>query len=117
MRKVKGTLLPKNATKSGAFYYLHSFQYGYVDNLPNSDLNGNSFDIAWAVDEARNKVKLDFIDFVKVYCAELQDAGWLGETSTEVAGGGEGPGCKATSLASTASHQSSGLLPSRRSSP
>ena len=84
--KVKGTLLPKNATKSGAFYYLHNFQYGYVDNLPNSDLNGNSFDIAWAVDEARNKVKLDFIDFVKVYCAEQQDAGWLGETSTEVAG-------------------------------
>lgn len=84
--KVKGTLLPKNATKSGTFYYLHNFQYGYVDNLPNSDLNGNSFDIAWAVDEARNKVKLDFIDFVKVYCAEQQDAGWLGETSTEVAG-------------------------------
>ena len=32
------------------------------------------------------RLKLDFIDFVKVYSAEQQMAGWLGETSTEVAG-------------------------------
>ncbi len=84
----KGSLLPKNATqKPGTtFWELHEFAYGYVDNKPNTDKDANSFDIDWAVDANRKKVKLDFIDFVKVYCAEQQMAGWLGETSTEVAG-------------------------------
>ena len=82
----KGTLLPKNASKSGSFWTLSSLRYGYVDNLPNSDIEGNSFDIAWAVDADRKPVKLDAVDFVRVYCAENQMAGWLGETSTEVSG-------------------------------
>ena len=84
----KGSLLPKNATqKPGTiFWTLREFAYGYVDNKPNTDKDANSFDIDWAVDANRKKVKLDFIDFVKVYCAEQQMAGWLGETSTEVAG-------------------------------
>ena len=30
--------------------------------------------------------ELKKIDFVKVYCAVLQQCGWLGETSTEVCG-------------------------------
>ena len=73
----KGSLLPKNATQNPATTYweLHEFAYGYVDNKPNTDKDAN-----------RKQVKLDFIDFVKVYCAEQQMAGWLGETSTEVAG-------------------------------
>jgi len=29
---------------------------------------------------------LDYIDFVKVYTANVQEAGWLGETSVEFAG-------------------------------
>ena len=84
----KGSLLPKNATQNPAttFWELREFAYGYVDNKPNTDKDANSFDIDWAVDANRKKVKLDFIDFVKVYCAEQQMAGWLGETSTEVAG-------------------------------
>ena len=84
----KGSLLPKNATQNPAttFWELREFAYGYVDNKPNTDKEANSFDIDWAVDANRKKVKLDFIDFVKVYSAEQQMAGWLGETSTEVAG-------------------------------
>lgn len=84
----KGSLLPKNATQNPAttFWELREFAYGYVDNKPNTDKDANSFDIDWAVDANRKKVKLDFIDFVKVYSAEQQMAGWLGETSTEVAG-------------------------------
>ena len=84
----KGSLLPKNATQNPAttFWELREFAYGYVDNKPNTDKDANSFDIDWAVDANRKQVKLDFIDFVKVYCAEQQMAGWLGETSTEVAG-------------------------------
>ena len=84
----KGSLLPKNATRNPAttFWELREFAYGYVDNKPNTDKDANSFDIDWAVDANRKKVKLDFIDFVKVYSAEQQMAGWLGETSTEVAG-------------------------------
>ncbi|KDR53693.1 hypothetical protein HMPREF1991_00301 [Hoylesella loescheii DSM 19665 = JCM 12249 = ATCC 15930] len=84
----KGSLLPKNATQNPAttFWELREFAYGYVDNKPNTDKDANSFDIDWAVDVNRKKVKLDFIDFVKVYSAEQQMAGWLGETSTEVAG-------------------------------
>ncbi len=84
----KGSLLPKNATQNPATTYweLHEFAYGYVDNKPNTDKDANSFDIDWAVDANRKQVKLDFIDFVKVYSAEQQMAGWLGETSTEMAG-------------------------------
>ena len=84
----KGSLLPKNATQNPATTYweLREFAYGYVDNKPNTDKDANSFDIDWAVDANRKQVKLDFIDFVKVYSAEQQMAGWLGETSTEVAG-------------------------------
>ena len=44
------------------------------------------FKIDWAVDDEGNPVELKQIDFVKVYNAMLQDCGWLGETSTEVAG-------------------------------
>ena len=63
----KGTLLPKNAAQSSStgFWELSSFRYGYADNLPNSDIEGNSFDIAWAVDADRNPVVLDAIDFVR----------------------------------------------------
>ena len=33
-----------------------------------------------------NKLALDHIDFVRVYSAQNQMCGWLGETSTEVSG-------------------------------
>lgn len=85
----QGTLLPRNAydqSGQGTYWVLPALRYGYVDNQPNSDIDGCSFDIAWAVDAQRQPVQLDAIDFVRVYCAENQMAGWLGETSTEVCG-------------------------------
>ena len=85
-----GTLLPANAqdiSGNGSFWTLHALRQGYVDNLPNTDTIGNSFDIGWAVDAVtREPVQLETIDFVRVYTALNQQAGWLGETSTEVSG-------------------------------
>src|SRR5574344_1855821 len=85
-----GTLLPKNAVNKGTsttpYYVLSNFRYGYVDNSAVTDSTGCSFNIEWAVDADRQSVSLDKVDFVKVYCAENQTAGWLGETSTEVTG-------------------------------
>lgn len=85
-----GTLLPKNAVNKGTsttpYYVLTNFRYGYVDNSAVTDSTGCSFNIEWAVDADRQPVVLDKIDFVKVYCAENQTAGWIGETSTEVSG-------------------------------
>lgn len=88
--KFKGTLLPRNGYNVGTsdqpYWFQFAFRYGYVDNLGNNDLEGCSFDIGWAVDAQRKPVHLSYIDFVRVYCAENQTCGWLGETSTEVSG-------------------------------
>lgn len=83
-----GTLLPNNAideSGTGTYWVLYAYGYGYVDNAPNTN-DDSAIDIDWAVDAKGNKVHLPGIDFVKVYCAMNQEAGWLGETSTEVAG-------------------------------
>jgi hypothetical protein len=61
-------------------------RYGYVDNLPNTDRNGCSFDIGWAVDSQRQPVNLSHVDFIRVYSGQLQQCGWIGETSTEITG-------------------------------
>lgn len=88
--KFEGTLLPRNGYNVGTsdqpYWFQFAFRYGYVDNLGNNDLEGCSFDIGWAVDAQRKPVHLSHIDFVRVYCAENQTCGWLGETSTEVSG-------------------------------
>ncbi|MCF8366897.1 MAG: T9SS type A sorting domain-containing protein [Bacteroidales bacterium] len=76
--------------------------FGYADNnlrggqpytLPDNpytaekeNSGGDTFDISWAVDEAGNYVDIDEIDFVKVQNAVLDNAGWLGEISTEITG-------------------------------
>ena len=101
----KGTRLPDNMVNlsdevdkgwSPYYYVLIGFRYGYVDNLPNftdaSDANswnyeGCGIDISWAVDEQRQPVNLDFIDFVRVYTGLNQKCPqpeWWGETSTEI---------------------------------
>ena len=83
-----GTLLPANAideSGSGTYYVLYSFEYGYADNAPNND-DESAVDINWAVDGQGNFVHLPGIDFIKVYNGLNQQAGWLGETSTEIAG-------------------------------
>jgi hypothetical protein len=77
---------------------LKGFAYVYADNLPNftDDADATSFnyegcgiDISWAVDENRQPVHLDFVDFVRVYTGLNQKCPqpeWWGETSTEFAG-------------------------------
>ena len=84
----RGTLLPLNGHNHGVNgaqnWLLDSFRYGYVDNSATDE--GCSFDLDWAVDGERKPVRLDHIDFVRVYSAENQQCGWLGETSTEIRG-------------------------------
>ena len=84
----RGTRLPNSAIDmsngSGSNWFQPFFGEGYVDNLPNGQEPG--FKIDWAVDEDGNPVELDHIDFVKVYCGQLDYCGILGEVSTEVCG-------------------------------
>lgn len=88
-----GTLLPKNGfdqSSNGSYWVMNCLRYGYVDNVPNL-VDGVKnpvccFNLDWAVDSDRRPVHLEYIDFVRVYCAENQVCGWLGETSTEFAG-------------------------------
>ncbi len=83
----KGTRLPDNAydeSGRGSYYVLYAFDWGYVDNHPNDSTDLISFDIDWAVDANGNHVYLPCIDFVRVYTAENQTCGWIGETSTEL---------------------------------
>ena len=77
-----------------SYFVQYFFGWGYVDNLPNHPSRqpgaegfNPGFKIDWAVDEDGNHVNLTHIDFIKVYNAMNQYCGWLGETSTEVAGG------------------------------
>jgi len=84
----EGTRLPDNAVEESGkttYWVLYAFDWGYADNAPN-DSEDSAIDIDWAVDKNGNKVKLPGIHFVKVYCAINQEAGWIGETSTEIAG-------------------------------
>ena len=83
-----GTCLPENAVdESGkeTYYVLYCFPWGYVDNHPNGTTL-SQFNIDWAVDADGNSVFLSRIDFVKVYTGINQQAGRLGETSTEISG-------------------------------
>ncbi|MCM1005327.1 MAG: PKD domain-containing protein [Prevotella sp.] len=96
-----GTRLPDNAydqSGNGSYWVQRFFQGGgYVDNLPDfiqdpeegyiANPNNPGFNIEDAIDSDGNKVKLDRIDFIKVYCAMNQMCGQLGETSTEICGG------------------------------
>lgn len=85
-----GTLLPANGyriSKRPVTYGAHPLRYGYADNHLNTDEEGCSLDIDWAVDENRQKVDLDFIDFVRVYTGTLQHVSdMIGESSTELQG-------------------------------
>ncbi|WP_166923138.1 cell surface protein [Flavobacterium poyangense] len=84
----KGTRLPDNAVDEsgkGNYFVQYAFLYGYADNAPNND-NDSGIDIDWTIDKNGNKFQLPGIDFVKVYNGLNQQAGWLGETSTELMG-------------------------------
>lgn len=86
----RGTKLRNTAhdmSGNGSHWVLSAFDYGYIDNNSNQDpIEKNGFKIDWAVDESGKKVDLAYIDFIKIYTAQVQEAGWLGETSTEVTG-------------------------------
>jgi len=83
-----GTRLANNfydQSGNGSYWVGKSYAFGYADNAPNTD-GASNIDISWAVDKNGNYVKLPGIDFVKVYTGINQEAGWLGEVSTEVVG-------------------------------
>ncbi|KMQ66945.1 hypothetical protein ACM46_01280 [Chryseobacterium angstadtii] len=81
--KLKDNFYDQSGT--GTYWVGTSYDYGYADNAPNTD-EASNIDISWAVDKNGNYVKLPGIDFIKVYTGVNQEAGWLGEVSTEVAG-------------------------------
>ena len=61
----------------------HQAKAGGADNHPNTK-EGSNFKIDWAVDGNGTPADLDQIDFVKITTAVNQDAGQMGEISTEV---------------------------------
>ena len=81
-----GTLLAPTATQNTTGYWeLHGLDWGYVDNLSEkSDSSG--FDIDWAVDDDGRPIHLDSINFIRVYTGVNQNAGKIGELSTEITG-------------------------------
>ncbi len=83
----KGTKLPNNIVKNGSSFNLTNFDYGYMDNHSNdASIEKNGFKIDWAIDKEGNHIDLEYIDFIRIHTGQLQQAGWLGETSTELAG-------------------------------
>lgn len=85
---LKGTRIADNfydQSGEGSYWVGKSFEFGYADNAPNND-EASNIDISWAVDKNGKYVKLPGIDFIKIYTAINQEAGWLGEVSTEVSG-------------------------------
>ncbi len=83
-----GTRLPDNGNDlsgNGTYWSLRAYAWGYADNAPNAS-DASNFDIDWAVDRKGRPVHLPGIDFVKIYTGVSQQCGWLGETSTEMAG-------------------------------
>jgi len=76
--------------------------FGYADNTPVLSLTeklpdnpytsategsgGDAIDISWAVDQDKKTVKLDEINFIRIYTGMNALAGWLGEISTEITG-------------------------------
>ncbi|MBT1689084.1 T9SS type A sorting domain-containing protein [Dawidia soli] len=84
--------------------YIQAYKrgFGYADNAlaaPGSHVvpdnpytpaiegaGGDAFDIDWAIDANGDHIHLDGIDFIRIYTAQNDDAGWLGEVSTEIRG-------------------------------
>ncbi len=92
--KLRCNAVDLGGTEGNSYFVQYFFDWGYVDNLPNHpsrqpgvDGFNPGFKIDWAVDEHGNHVNLTHIDFIKVYNGVNQYCGWLGETSTEIAGG------------------------------
>ena len=82
----RGALLPPQTEKIGNQYVQRILDFGYVDNKPNNDKDGTSFDLSWAVDEAGQPVELTEVDFIRVYTAVDENVPLTGEISTEIQG-------------------------------
>jgi len=78
-------LAPQTVTVRGQ-YVQRILDYGYADNKPNTDIEGSSFDISWAIDADGHPVSLPTIDFVRVYNASDEVLDQTGELSTEITG-------------------------------
>lgn len=78
-----GTRLKDNAVPENGLWVGYCYSFGYADNHPNTK-EGSNFNIDWAIDSDGKAVKLEYIDFVKIMTAVNQDAGQMGEISTEV---------------------------------
>ncbi|MBQ1874182.1 MAG: hypothetical protein II144_00605 [Paludibacteraceae bacterium] len=83
---LRGALLPPQSAKINNQNVQRILDFGYVDNRPNTDLDGTSFDISWAVDANGQSVSLPTIDFVRVYTAVDELLPQTGELSTEICG-------------------------------
>lgn len=81
----EGSRLESNGTCQGNMYKAPGFAWGYADNASNQSPQ-SCFDIADAVDKNGRPVHLESIHFVKVYTAQQQYLGRLGEVSTEITG-------------------------------
>ena len=81
-----GAKLPPQTEIINGQYVQRILEYGYVDNKPNKDIEGTSFDISWAVDTNGQPVSLPSIDFIRVYTAADEILPTTGELSTEITG-------------------------------
>ena len=82
---LKGTLMEATINNQSGIWVTPPYDWGYADNFPNNDTR-TQIDIDWAVDKNGKTVRLESIDFVKVYTGNRAEGGWLGEISTEVSG-------------------------------
>lgn len=84
--EVSGTLLASHSVTQGNVVVQQILDYGYADNKPNSDIEGTSFDLDWAVDTNGQPVQLDHCDFIRIQTAVDEHYPMIGELSTEVSG-------------------------------
>ncbi len=84
--QLSGSLLASHTYQKNGVYGQIACDWGYVDNHPNSDEEGNSFKIEWAVDEAGKSVHLQAIDFIRIQTAVHESYPQIGELSTEITG-------------------------------
>ena len=81
-----GALLAPLTEKVSGQSVQRILDFGYVDNKPNTDMEGTSFDISWAVDADGKSISLPCVDFIRIYTAVDENNGATGELSTELTG-------------------------------